>query len=128
MNKTPFSILTAAAIAALATINAGAATYTWRGTTDNPVWDTETANWSSGGSLVPWVNNPTSSGSNISFDSQGAKDITVTDDGVEGMELDIWGGDHTLSGGPVTVNVVDTDGGNLTIYNRFNCTATTSGA
>ena len=115
-----------ACVATVAALGANAATsYTWRGTTDNPVWDTTTANWSSGGSIVPWVNSAT--GSNPNFDSQGVTDITVTADGVQGMELDIWGGDHTLSGGPVTVNVVDTDGGNLTIYNRFNCTSTTSG-
>ncbi len=125
MNKTPFSILTAAAIAAFATINAEAAGFTWRGTTDNPVWDTTSVNWLSGGSMVPWVND--ASNSNVSFDSQGVKDIIVDAAGVEGMELDIYGGDHTLSGGQVTLNVVDTDGGNLTIYNRFNCTATTSG-
>ena len=130
MNKTPFSILTAAATVAFATINASADNFYWRGTTDNHVWDTTSLNWASSGSdsaRKAWVNDSSSSGSNPTFDSQGAKDITVTDDGVEGMELDIWGGDHTLSGGPVTVNVVDTDGGNLTIYNRFNCTATTSG-
>ena len=126
MNKLTTTLSAAATVAlALMTINAGAADYTWRGTADNPVWDTTTANWLSGGSTTTWVND--SASSNVKFDSQGAKDITVTADGVQGMELDIYGGDHTLSGGPVTVNVLDTDGGNLTIYNRLTCTNTTSG-
>jgi len=114
-----------AAACAAAALCANATSYTWRGTTDNPVWDTTTANWSSGGSLVPWVNSAT--GSNVSFDSQGAKDIKVDSAGVVGFECDIWGGDHTLSGGPVTVGVIDTDGGNLTIYNDVTCTNTSYG-
>ena len=133
MTSTTFA-KTASALAAATALflahNASAGNFYWRGTDDNPVWDTTSLNWASSGSdsaRKAWVNDSSSSGSNVSFDSQGAKDITVTDDGVQGMELDIYGGDHTLSGGPVTVNVVDTDGGNLTIYNRFNCTATTSG-
>ncbi len=116
-----------AALAFVAALNAGADNFYWRGTADNPVWDTSTANWASDASTSArkaWVNNASSS--NPRFDAQGAKDITVAADGVQGMELDIYGGDHTLSGGPVTVNVVDTDGGNLTIHNRLNCTATTS--
>ena len=116
-----------AALALAAALDAGADNFYWRGTTDNPVWDTSTANWASDASTSArktWVNNASSS--NPRFDAQGAKDITVAADGVQGMELDIYGGDHTLSGGPVTVNVVDTDGGNLTIHNRLNCTATTS--
>ena len=120
-----------AATAALAfAMNADAGNFLWRGTDDNPVWDTTSLNWasdSSSSSRKAWVNNSTSSGSNPRFDSQGAKDITVTAEGVQGMELDIYGGDHTLSGGPVTVNVVDTDGGNLTIYNQVSCTSTNSG-
>ena len=126
MNKLTTTLSAAAMVAfALTTTNASAADYTWRGTTDNPVWNTTTANWLSGGSTTTWVND--SASSNVKFDSQGAKDIMVTADGVQGMELDIYGGDHTLSGGPVTVNVVDTDGGNLTIYNQVSCTSTNSG-
>ena len=116
-----------AALALAAALDAGAENFIWRGTTDNPVWDTTSLNWASDASTSArkaWVNNASSS--NPSFDAQGAKDITVAADGVQGMELDIYGGDHTLSGGPVTVNVVDTDGGNLIIHNRLNCTATTS--
>ena len=121
--------LTTALICAAATTSS-AANFVWRGTSDNHVWDTTSLNWasdSSTSSRKAWVNDSASSGSNPRFDSQGAKDIEVTADGVQGMELDIYGGDHTLSGGPVTVNVVDTDGGNLTIYNHLDCTATSSG-
>ena len=103
---------------------ASAASYTWRGTTDNPVWDTTTANWSSGGSMVPWVNSAT--GSSPKFDSQGAKDITVTAAGVVGFEFDL-GGTHTLSGGPVTMTVMDTNDGDITIYNHVTCTNTSYG-
>ena len=114
-----------ACVATVAALGANAATsYTWRGTTDNPVWDTTTANWSSGGSMVPWVNN--SSSSSPQFDSQGATDITVDAAGVVGFEFDL-GGTHTLSGGPVTMAVIDTNGGDVTIYNTVICTNTSHG-
>ena len=116
--------LAATAALALTAINASAAKYYWRGTTANPVWDTTTANWSSGGTMVPWVNN--ASTSDPVFDSQGATDITVAAAGVEGFEFDL-GGTHTLSGGPVTMKVIDTNGGNITIYNTVNCTNTSYG-
>ena len=125
--QTQFTRLARFAVAAAcvaAALCANATSYIWRGTTDNPVWDTTTANWSSGGSLVPWVNSAT--GSSPKFDSQGAKDITVTAAGVVGFEFDL-GGTHTLSGGPVTMAVMDTNGGDVTIYNHVTCTNTSYG-
>ena len=93
MNKLTITLSAAATVAlALTTINASAGNFMWRGTDDNPVWDTTSLNWASDGSTSSrkaWVNDSSSSGSNPRFDSQGAKDITVTADGVQGMELDI---------------------------------------
>ena len=100
--------------------------FVWRGTTDNPVWDTTSQNWAYDSSTTTrkvWVN---SSSSNPKFDSQGATDITVDAAGVEGFEFDL-GGTHTLSGGPVTMAVIDTNGGDITIYNTVNCTNTSYG-
>ncbi len=110
-----------AATAALTVATAAsAANFVWRGSTDNPVWDTTTANWTSGGTATTWVNNSSSSGSNPYFDSQGATDITVDAAGVEGFQFTA-GGTHTLSGGPVTMEVLDFgSGGDLTIFNRVN--------
>ena len=121
MSKLTTTLSAAATVAfVLTTINAGAANYIWRGSTDNPVWDTTTANWTLGGTATTWVNDPSSSGSNSYLDSQGATDITVTDDGVEGFVFSA-GGTHTLSGGPVTMKVLDFgSNGNLTIFNRVN--------
>lgn len=119
-----------AALALAAALDAGAENFIWRGTADNPVWDTSTANWASDASTSArkaWVNNASSSGSNPKFDSQGARDITVDAAGVEGFQLTA-GGTHTLSGGPVTVKVFDLGSYcDLTISNRVNCTDTTAG-
>ena len=117
MNKTPFSILTAAATVAFATFNASAAQY-WRGTTGNPVWDLTTANWASSASATTYstYQNDTSS-SQPYFDAGGATDIEVDEDGVLAYVINVTGGDHTWTGGPVTAQVMDPNGGNLTIYN-----------
>ena len=130
--QTQFTRLARFAVAAAcmaAAICANAAeNFMWRGTTENAVWDTTSLNWASDGSTTArkaWVNS--ASNSNPRFDSQGAKDITVVPEGVEGFECDIYGGNHTLSGGPVTVHVIDTDGGNLTIFNQVTCTDTSYG-
>ena len=109
----------------VAVLFANATNYTWRGTEENPVWGTTTANWLSGESMVPWVND--SSSSSPKFDSQGATNITVDAAGVEGFEFDAYSGNHTLSGGPVTMKVMDVNNGNITIYNMVSCTDTTSG-
>lgn len=109
------------------TLAAHAENFVWRGTTDNPVWDTTSQNWAYDSSTTTrkaWVNN--SSSSNPKFDSQGATDITVDAAGVEGFEFDL-GGTHMLSGGPVTMEVIDTNGGDITIYNTVNCTNTSYG-
>ena len=112
-----------AALALAAALDAGAENFIWRGTADNPVWDTSTANWASDASTSArkaWVNNASSSGSNPKFDSQGARDITVDAAGVEGFQLTA-GGTHTLSGGPVSMEVLDFgSSGDLTIFNRVN--------
>ncbi len=111
------SALAAALLCAAAT-TASATDYTWRGSADNPVWDTTTANWTSGGTATTWVNN--SSSSNAKLDANGATDITVDAAGVEGFVFTA-GGTHTLSGGPVTMKVLDFGGsGDLTIFNRVN--------
>ncbi len=131
--QTPSVRITSSALAAAllfaAATTASAGNFYWRGADDNPVWDTTSLNWASDSSTTSrkaWVNDSSSSGSNPRFDSQGATDITVTGDGVEGFEFDL-GGTHTLSGGPVTMKVIDTNNGDLTIYNRVTCTNTTSG-
>ena len=106
---------------------ASAETFIWRGTTENPDWDIVSENWASDASTAnrkAWVNN--SSSSNPKFDSNGATDITVMAEGVEGFEFDM-GGVHTLSGGPVTMRVIDVNNGNLTIYNTVICTDTSYG-
>ena len=121
-----FMILAVACMAAA--LCANAENFVWRGTTDNHVWDTTSLNWASDASTSSrkaWVNNSSSSGSNPKFDSQVATDITVDAAGVEGIELDL-GGTHTLSGGNVTMKVIDINGGNVTIYNRVTCTDTTT--
>ena len=123
----PAAWMAKAAVAAICTgitLAAHAENFVWRGTTDNPVWDTTSQNWANDASTTTrkmWVNN--SSSSNPKFDSQGATDITVDAAGVEGFEFDL-GGTHTLSGGPVTMAVIDTNGGDITIYNTVNCTNT----
>ena len=96
------SCLASSAKAAIATACVAAAlcanaaeNFIWRGTTDNPVWDTTSLNWASDGSTTArkaWVNS--SSDSNPRFDSQGATNITVVSEGVEGFECDIYGGDN----------------------------------
>ena len=100
-----------------AALCASAAQY-WRGTTDNPVWDLTTANWGSSASATTYstYQNNTSS-SQPYFDAGGATDITVDPDGVLAYVINVIGGNHTLSGGPVTAQVMDPNGGNLTIYN-----------
>ena len=113
-----------AAICAGVTLAAHAENFVWRGTTDNPVWDTTSQNWAYDSSTTTrkvWVNSAT--GSNPKFDSQGATDIMVDAAGVVGFEFDL-GGTHTLSGGPVTMAVIDTNGGDVTIYNTLICTNT----
>ncbi|MBQ3289609.1 MAG: hypothetical protein IJH50_09400 [Kiritimatiellae bacterium] len=108
-------------------LRASAETFIWRGTTENPDWDMVSENWASDASSAnrkAWVNN--SSSSNPKFDSNGATDITVMAEGVEGFEFDM-GGVHTLSGGPVTMRVIDVNNGNLTIYNTVICTDTSYG-
>ena len=126
----PAAWMAKAAVAAICTgitLAAHAENFVWRGTTDNPVWDTTSQNWANDSSTTTrkvWVNN--SSSSNPKFDSQGATDITVDAAGVEGFEFDL-GGTHTLSGGPVTMAVIDTNGGDITIYNTVNCTNTSYG-
>lgn len=129
MNKLTTTLSAAATVAfALTTINAGAENFIWRGTTDNNVWDTTSLNWatsSSESARKAWVNNSSNGGSTVYLDSQGATDITVDDAGVEGFAFNN-GGTHTLSGGPVMMRVVDVRSGNLTIYNRMTCTASTN--
>ena len=126
----PAAWMAKAAVAAICTgitLAVHAENFVWRGTTDNPVWDTTSQNWAYDSSTTTrkaWVNN--SSSSNPKFDSQGATDITVDAAGVEGFEFDL-GGTHTLSGGPVTMAVIDTNGGDITIYNTVNCTNTSYG-
>ena len=106
----PAAWMAKAAVAAICTgitLAAHAENFVWRGTTDNPVWDTTSQNWAYDSSTTTrkvWVNN--SSSSNPKFDSQGATDITVDAAGVEGFEFDL-GGTHTLSGGPVTMAVIE---------------------
>ena len=106
-----------AALAFVATLDVGAAQY-WRGTTDNPVWDLTTANWASSASATTYstYQNNTSS-SQPYFDAGGATDIMVDEDGVQAYVINVTGGNHTWTGGPVTAQVMDPNGGNLTIYN-----------
>ena len=111
------SALAAALLCAAATTD-GATDYTWRGTAANPVWDTTTANWTSGGTATTWIND--SASSNAKLDANGATDITVDAAGVEGFVFTA-GGTHTLSGGPVSMEVLDFgSSGDLTIFNRVN--------
>ena len=108
-------ILAVACVAAA--LCANAAQY-WRGTTDNPVWDLTTANWASSASATTYstYQNNTSS-SQPYFDAGGATDITVDQDGVLAYVINVTGGNHTLSGGPITAQVLDPLGGDLTILN-----------
>ena len=118
MNKLTTTLSAAATVAfALTTINAGAAQF-WRGTMDNPVWDTTTANWASSSSATTYanyLNNTTSS--QPYFDGGGASDITIAPGGVLAYVVNLTGGSYTLSGGPLTALVIDPNGGNLSIYN-----------
>ena len=118
MKKTPFSIITVAATVAFATFNASADNFYWRGTTDNHVWDTTSLNWASSASATTYstYQNNTSS-SQPYFDAGGATDIEVDEDGVLAYVINVTGGNHTWAGGPVTAQVMDPNGGNLTIYN-----------
>lgn len=107
-----------AALALAAALNAGADNFYWRGTADNPVWDTTTANWASSSSATTYanyLNNTTSS--QPYFDGGGASDITIAPGGVLAYVVNLTGGSYTLSGGPLTALVIDPNGGNLTIYN-----------
>ena len=119
-----------AAIAAacmVAALCANAAQY-WRGTTANPVWDLTTANWASSASATTYStyqNNTT--GSQPYFDAGGATDVTVNADGVLAYVINVTGGNHTLSGGPITAQVLDPFGGALTIYNDVTLTTSDSG-
>lgn len=120
MNKLTTTLSAAATVAlALTTINAGAVQY-WRGTTDNPVWDTMTANWALSASTADrttFQNGTGSSNHETTFDANGAADVTVDNGGVEAYVINIRGGNHTWSGGPVTAQVLDPWGGSLTIFN-----------
>ena len=106
-----------AAICAGGVFGANAAQF-WRGTTANPVWDTTTANWASSASATTYstYQNNTSS-SQPYFDAGGAADVTVDADGVQAYVINITGGNHSFSGGPITAQVMDPLGGNLTIFN-----------
>ena len=120
MTSTTFAKTTSALAAATAlslALNASAAQY-WRGTTDNPVWDLTTANWASSASATTYstYQNNTSS-SQPYFDAGGATDIMVDEGGVQAYVINVTGGNHTWAGGPVTAQVMDPNGGNLTIYN-----------
>lgn len=107
----------ATALICAAALDAGAAQY-WRGTTDNPVWDLTTANWASSASATTYstYQNNTSS-SQPYFDAGGATDIMVDEDGVLAYVINVKGGNHTLTGGPITAQVLDPLGGDLTIFN-----------
>ena len=119
MTSTTFAKTTSffATALALAAMTADAAQF-WRGTTDNPVWDTTSANWASSGSATTYTTylNNTSS-SQPYFDGGGASDITIAPGGVLAYVVNLTGGSYTLSGGPLTAKVIDPNGGNLTIYN-----------
>jgi hypothetical protein len=105
------------ALICAAALDASAAQY-WRGTTDNPVWDLTTANWASSASATTYstYQNNTSS-SQPYFDAGGATDIMVDEDGVLAYVINVKGGNHTLTGGPITAQVMDPLGGDLTIFN-----------
>ena len=105
------------ALICAAALDADAAQY-WRGTTGNPVWDLTTANWASSASATTYstYQNNTSS-SQPYFDAGGATDIMVDEDGVLAYVINVKGGNHTLTGGPITAQVMDPLGGDLTIFN-----------
>lgn len=111
---------------AFAALGASAAQY-WRGTAENPVWDLTTANWASSSTATTYSqyqNNSTSS--QPYFDAGGVADVTVDPAGVLAYVINVTGGDHALSGGPITAQVLDTFGGALTIYNDVALTTNTA--
>ena len=108
----------AAAVMACVTSALCANAYTyfyWRGPTDNPIWDTTTANWSSGSALTTYHNN--NNDTIVKFDGGGASNITVDDDGVSALVIEFNSGAYTLNGGPITTSNVDPKGGNSIICN-----------
>ena len=124
MNKPVIAIIATATMAFAAVLDAEAYTYlTWNGTAESPTWDTTSENWLNGSTPTAFVNNSTFA----DFKAVGLKDVTVQDGGITTFGIEVSGGDHTLSGGPVTTSLIDLYASNLTIFNRMNCTDTTSG-
>lgn len=106
-----------AALALAAAINAGAENFYWRGTADNPVWDTTTANWAADASTSARKAYQSGTAATIpetDFDSNGAtENIYIGADGVQTYVINYRDGSRTWSGGPVTAQVLDPLGGAL---------------
>lgn len=115
-----------AALAFVAAINAEAARQYWRGTDNNPVWDLTSANWAADTTtttLTTYQNGTTSTNPEATFASIGAMDVTVDPDGVQAYVVNVTGGNRVWRGGPVTAQVMDPWGGNLTILNTVSLNA-----
>lgn len=115
-----------AALALAAAINAEAARQYWRGTDNNPVWDLTSANWAADTTtttLKTYQNGTTSTNPEATFASVGAMDVTVDPDGVQAYVVNVTGGNRVWRGGPVTAQVMDPWGGNLTILNTVSLNA-----
>ena len=111
-------LLTCAAVVALCA-NAYT-TFYWRGPTDNPIWDTATANWSvsdSGAASTTYHHN--NNDTIAKFDGQGAADVTVDAGGVSALVVE-GRGSYAFYGGPISTTYLDPYLGNLTIYNTVN--------
>ena len=110
-----------AALFSVVALCANAYTYFyWRGPTDNPIWDTSTANWSvsdSGSASTTYHNN--NGDTIVKFDGKGAADVTVDAGGVSALVVE-GRGSHAFYGGPISATYLDPYSGNLTIYNTVN--------
>lgn len=114
------AIVLASAIAIALSTDAGAARQYWRGTDATPVWDTTTANWASDSTTsarTTYQSGTASTNPETDFDASGALDVTVDDGGVEAYVVNYRSGTRVWRGGPVTAQVLDPLGGNLTILN-----------
>ena len=118
-------VMILAAVCVAAALCANAYTYFyWRGPVDNAIWDTTTANWSSsstGSASTTYHNN--SNDTIVKFDGGGASNLTVDDDGVSALVIELNSGDYTIGGGPITTSYVDPHAGNPVIYNTVTCSS-----